>query len=68
MGKKMIVQEAYDKLKSIICEKLATKHGVTSRYIRMVADGDRENEQIFSDFMAAKEKLRDAVEQLVPFN
>lgn len=68
MAKKLIKARGYDKLKSTIVKKLAVKWGVTEDYIYKILNGERDHEEIFEEYMAAKEGLVAAVEKLIPFN
>lgn len=65
--------------RGFLVSKLAAKHGVTKRYVYMVVRGDRQNDDLFADYMELKEiadnieKLQDnplmeAVMATVPFN
>lgn len=59
------------KIQEEIVEIIASKHGVSDRYVRMVISGERNNELIFSDYMFYKQEhnlLLNAVKNLVPFN
>ena len=50
-----------------ICRKVALIHGVSPRYVRMIRDGERENEFIFTtvmDFVEGEKKLFEDVKML----
>jgi len=50
---------------------LARKHGVSARLVQMVINGERNNEDIFSEYMAYKQEhnlLLKSVLELVPFD
>lgn len=50
---------------------IAEKWGVSTRYVRMIRDGERVHEQILTDYLELIEqdnKLIDAVKKSVPFN
>lgn len=54
-----------------IVQLLADKHGVTKRYVQMVIQGDRKNEEILADYLTYKEShnlLLAAVLKAVPFD
>lgn len=54
-----------------IIEETAEVVKKSKRYVRMVMDGDRENEKIVEVFMAisdGRKELLEAVKQLVPFD
>jgi hypothetical protein len=49
---------------------LALKHGVSAGYVNKIIRGDRNNELIFSEYMAYREErnlLLEAVKRAVPF-
>lgn len=64
----MIVQGDKDPLKTVLVEKIAYKRGVTPDYVYKILRGERNNPEIFEEYMTAREGLVEAVEQLVPFN
>jgi hypothetical protein len=67
----MIKPTPTQKKRSETASIIAQAYGVTPRYVRMVAEGKRNNEAIFSAYMQfneAKNNLLKAVEELVPFN
>lgn len=68
MPKKYKKTNTKDKLKAIVVEKVAQKHGVKPNYVYKITAGDRTNEKIFSDYMNGYELLVNTVNQLVPFN
>ncbi len=57
-----------DKLKAIIAERLASKHRLSKRNIYMIIAGDVENPEIFNEYMDGRERLVNAVAELIPFN
>jgi len=68
MPKEFKKNSTKDKIKAIVVEKMAEKHDVNKNYVYKVANGDRKNEGIFSDYMEGYELLLNAVKKLVPFN
>lgn len=59
-----------DSRKAFIVKELAEKHGVTTRYVYMVLDGERDSERILSDYLELYQgtnKLLEAVKKAVPF-
>jgi len=65
-----------DNQKALIVKKLAEKHHLTKAYIYLVIDGERNNDEILSDYMELSEGLKNyfdnalltEVNNLVPFN
>lgn len=64
-----------DTEQAAIVLKVARIHGVTTRYVKMVIKGDRENEAILADYMEILEtgnevenRLKEEIKKLVPFN
>lgn len=60
-----------DNRKAFIVSEVADKHGVSARYVYMVLSGERENEQILSDYLAIYQStnlLLEAVKKAIPFN
>ena len=56
-----------DEVASII----AAIHGVSARYVRMVINGEKQNDQILIDYLnynVGKNRLIDAIKKEVPFN
>lgn len=54
-----------------IVKILADKYRVSERYVNMVISGDRNDEEIFADYMTYTEEhnlLLEKVKELVPFN
>lgn len=68
MAKKITVQRGKDSLKTTLVAKIAEKRGLTKRYIYQILAGERKDDEIFEQYMTAREGLVEAVEQLVPFN
>lgn len=68
MGNKAtITTRKRDEITSIVAEI----HGVSARYVQMVRNGERENEQILAsvmDLLEGKNKLIESVKQLVPLD
>jgi hypothetical protein len=52
-----------DNQKAFLLKKVATKHGVTMRYARMVITGERSNDGILEDYMSMKE-ITDCIEHI----
>lgn len=69
-------QKKRDNLRALAIQKTAEKHGLSRRGVRMIVDGDRENEDVFRDYMELFEELDTALlrnmvrefKKLVPFN
>lgn len=65
-----------DNQRALIVKKVAEKHGVTPAYVYMILSGERDNEEIFADYMELKENIKavlenallNEVKNLVPFN
>lgn len=53
----MIKTRPKDNQRALLVKKVAEKHGVTPRYIYQILNGDRENEEIFADYMELKEQV-----------
>ena len=72
----MVNQNRYDPMKTFIVKKMADKRGVSQSLIRKVINGDRINEELFSEYIElyqeatnlVENKLLKAVNELVPFN
>lgn len=56
-----------------IVKRVADIHGVSTRYVNMVRNGERNNESVLNSYMELKETLNEntamlkAVNELVPF-
>ncbi len=60
-----------DTIRAARIQKVAETLGKTPRYIRMVLNGDRENNQVLPLMMELQEgenKLLEAVKKLIPFD
>ena len=61
-----------DNRKALIVKKVAEKNRVSTNLVYKVLAGDRDNEQILSDYLTIKEEVDNAivnaVKKLVPFN
>ncbi len=71
MAKTYIKVDRYDKLKSVLVKRLASKHALSEDYIYKILSGDRENDKaeiILEEYMTAREGLLNAVKELIPFN
>jgi hypothetical protein len=60
-----------DSEKASLVKKVADIHGVSTRYVYMILNGDREHEAVFTTYMNLLEgtnELLEKVKQMVPFN
>ncbi len=67
----MIKPNKRDVKRAATVKETAEATGVSTRYVNMVMNGERENESVVSVFMElteGKSLLLDAVKKLVPFN
>lgn len=65
----MSKQTTTTKTRDDVATIVARMHGVSPRYVRMVRNGERNNEEILAslvEFRVAKTKLIKHLEQLVP--
>jgi hypothetical protein len=70
-AKIMVKKQNRDIIKAARIERTAQLHGVSKRYVRLVLQGERNNEDVFATYMTYAEqenKLLDVVRRLVPFN
>ena len=71
MGKKIQSNKAKRQKFDPFVKILGVKHVKTDRFIRMVRDGERSHERVFSDYMFMQtgwNKLVEEVNKLVPFD
>lgn len=55
MQKKGLIQRSNDPKTACIVQKVSELRGVTPRYVRMVRDGQRKNEKVFTTYMDLQE-------------
>lgn len=67
MGKKDTLKREKDPLKTILAAKIAEKRGLTKRHVYLILSGDRNNPEIFEEYMTGREGLVEAVKQLISF-
>lgn len=71
MTKKTTKTTLYGNKRDDTAAIIARIHGVSARYVRMVAAGERNNDAILSSIIEMKQgknELIEAVKKLVPFN
>ena len=66
MAKRNSKLGGYDKFKATIVKIIATKRGVSKDYIYKVLRGDRKEDAIIEEYLAARQALVNAIEKLAP--
>lgn len=71
MSKNPSIQQPKGKKNREVASIVAGIHGVSSRYVRMVMNGDEDNEKVFStvmQYLEGKNLLIETIKETIPFN